>query len=167
MALASAVINIYVPVKAITQGLNIPGPAAGMALFGGLIFVFWVSLSRKIIQKKYAGLTTAIAIACLCLFIRPWYGVISPPWFSIYGILSLSVLGLCIEIFQGRWEVLGAGLGNLSCLLVTWSALGIHLHLWAPARSVPFLVLSAFVSGIIGGLLAQFVKVRVTLLTKS
>jgi len=155
MALVSALINIYIPVKAITQGLNIPGPAAGMALFGGLIFVLWASLSRKITRKKYAGLTTAVIIACFCLFVQPWYGVTSPSWFSVYGILSLFALGLWIELLQGKWAIVGGGLGNLSCLVVTWLALGFHPHVWVPARFAPFLLLAAFISGMVGELLAQ------------
>jgi len=155
MALVSALINLYVPMKPITQELNIPGPAAGMALFGGLSFVLWVSISRRLVHKRYAGLVTALIIACFCLFATPWYGVTSPSWFSIYGILSLFALGLWIELLRGKRGAIGGGLGNLSCLVVTWLALGFHTHTWVPASFAPLLLLASFVSGMVGELLAQ------------
>jgi len=49
-ALGSALLNTYLPIKAFTQWLGIPGPAAGMALLGGFIFVFWVALAQAIIR---------------------------------------------------------------------------------------------------------------------
>ncbi|RLB05285.1 MAG: hypothetical protein DRG50_07475 [Deltaproteobacteria bacterium] len=157
LSLCGALMNFYLPVKSITQRLDIPGPAAGMALLGGLIFVVWVSLGRGLIGKRYAGITIAVLLASFCLFLRPWYGVISPSWFSIYGILALFVLGLWVELLQGRWEVVGGGLGNLFCLGITWLALGLHLHVWAPAKFVPLLLLASFLSGAVGVLLARVV----------
>ncbi len=157
LALCGALMNVYLPVKALTEGLNIPGPAAGMALLGGFIFVVWVSLGRRLTGKRYAGLITAALLASFCLFLRPWYGVISPSWFSVYGILALFVLGLWVELLQGRWEVVGGGLGNLFCLGITWLALGFHLHVWAPAKFAPLLLLASFLSGAVGVLLARVV----------
>jgi len=66
-ALASAILNTYLPIKAVTQLLGIPGPAAGMALLGGFIFVFWVALACDIVKKRYTGIVTSLLIASFCL----------------------------------------------------------------------------------------------------
>jgi hypothetical protein len=157
-ALCGALMNAYLPMKALAEGLNIPGPAAGMGMLGGFIFVVWVSLGHRFTGKRYAGLIVAVLLASFCLFLRPWYGVISPSWFSIYGILALFVLGFWVEFLQGKWAVVGGGLGNLFCLGITWLALGFHLHVWAPARFVPLLLLAAFLSGAVGVLVARIVE---------
>lgn len=158
LAVASALTNSYLPIKTITEHLGIPGPAAGMALFGGVIFVFWVSLVHRVTGRKYSGIITAVFIASLCLFIRPWYGVVEPAWFSIYGIAALLGMGVVIELTGSRsaWlAILGGGLGNLACLVITWLAIGFHTGTWIPAQSVPLLVLGAILSGAIGAWLAS------------
>ena len=142
--------------KIITQDLGIPGPAAGMAAFGGFIFVLWICLARKITKKRYAGIITAILVASFCLFIRPWYGVVSPSWFSVYGVLALFILGVWMELLRGDWEVVGGGLGNLFCLGITWLALGFHAHVWISSRFLPALIVLAFISGVLGVLAARF-----------
>lgn len=153
LAAVGALINSYLPIKNITQNLDIPGPAAGMALFGGIIFVLWVSLSHQITGKKYSGIITSVLIAAFCLFINPWYGVVEPVWFSIYGIVGLICLGVIIELtgFRSLWlRTLGGGLGNLACLVITWMAIGFHTDTWVPASFAPLLILGAIISGAIG-----------------
>ena len=160
MALASALINTYLPIKNITEYFGVPGPAAGMALFGGLIFVLWISLTRQITGKKYSGIITSIIIASFCLFIHPWYGVVEPFWFSLYGIVGLGCMGLIIELMSRSywWGVVGGGLGNLCCLVITWLAIGFHTHIWVSTEAASFLVLGAIVSGSVGVLIAQVVS---------
>ena len=158
LAVAGGLINSYLPIKSIVEHFGIPGPAAGMALFGGVIFVFWVSLAHQVTGKKYSGIITAVFIASFCLLIRPWYGVVEPAWFSIYGIVGLLCLGVVIELTGSRspWlAVLGGGLGNLACLVITWLAIGFHTGTWVPAQFAPFLVLGAILSGAIGAWLAS------------
>ncbi len=157
LALVSAVINIYIPIKSITQHFSIPGPAAGMALLGGFIFVLWISLARQIIERKYSGVVTSIIIAAICLFIHPWYGVVEPSWFSIYGIVGLGLMGAIMELMsRSYWRsVVGGGLGSLSCLVVTWLAIGFHTGSWVPKEWAPFLALGTVISGGIGVLIAQ------------
>jgi len=158
MALAGALMNSYIPIKSITEYFNIPGPAAGMALFGGFIFVLWISLAHRITGKKYSGIIASILIASICLLIHPWYGVIEPFWFSIYGIIGLLCLGMVVELTGSRssWlGIFGGGLGNLCCLVITWLAIGFHTSVWIPLGSAPFLILSAVISGSVGVLLAH------------
>ena len=157
LALASALINAYLPIKSITEYFGIPGPAAGMALFGGVIFVLWIGLACQITRKKYSGIITSVLIASVCLLIHPWYGVVEPAWFSIYAIAALLCMGVIIELTESKssWlAILGGGLGNLSCLVITWLAIGFHTSVWIPAEFAPFLILAAIVSGGIGVLLA-------------
>jgi hypothetical protein len=52
LALVGALINAYMPIRSITEHLGIPGPAAGMALFGGFIFVLWISLASLLAKKN-------------------------------------------------------------------------------------------------------------------
>jgi hypothetical protein len=163
-AFASAMLNTYLPIKAFTQWLGIPGPAAGMALLGGFIFVFWVVLAHAIIKKKYAGVATSLLIASFCLLITPWYGVISPPWFGVYGIIALLSMGIFVELAGSKSKfrgVTGGGLGNLACLGITWIAIGVYAGVWVPPKLAPILILAAFISGSVGSLIALWItKVR-------
>ena len=157
LALVSALINTYTPIKSITKYFGIPGPAAGMALFGGIIFVLWISLAHQITRKKYSGIITSVIVASICLFIHPWYGVMSPSWFSLYGIVGLGFMGAIIELMsRSYWRsIIGGGLGNLCCLVITWLAIGFHAGTWVPKEWAPSLILGAIISGSIGALIAQ------------
>jgi hypothetical protein len=157
LALVSALINTYIPIKSITEHLAIPGPAAGVALLGGVIFVLWISLAHQITGKRYSGIVTSVIIASICLFIHPWYGVVEPFWFSLYGILGLGFMGAVIELMsRSYWRgVVSGGLGNLCCLVITWLAIGFHTGTWVSKEWAPFFVLGAIISGGIGALIAQ------------
>lgn len=156
LALVSALINTFVPIKNIVEYFGILVPAAGMALFGGFIFVLWISLACRLIKKKYSGIITSVFIASFCLLIYPWYGVVSPMWFSIYGIVGLLSMGILIELTYSRspWlAILGGGLGNLTCLVITWVAIGIHTDTWIPLDFGLILMFAALISGSAGILL--------------
>jgi hypothetical protein len=156
-ALCGALMNLYLPLKSFLDRLDMTGPTKGMALFGGFFFVMWVYLGRKLIDKKYAGLATAILLISFCLLLSPWYGVTSPYWFSLYGLLALLALGVLVELFYGKRDWLGGGLGNLSCLGITWLAFGFHRQIWAEANQALLPLLAAFISGVMGVLLARVV----------
>jgi len=158
LALGGTLLNLFVPFKAMAEGLHLPGPAAGTAIFGGLMFVVWISLGRKLTEKRYGGITVAVLFASISILLRPWYGILSPSFFSIYAIVAFFVLGLWIEVFQGRLELIGGGLGNLSCLGMTWLAFGIHLDRWPPSEYAFLLLSLSFLSGAAGVLLARFVE---------
>ena len=110
----------------------------------------WVYLGRKVVDKKYAGLITAVFLISFCLLLSPWYGVTTPPWFSIYGFLALFTVGIWIELLFGKWDWLGGGLANLFCLGITWLAFGSHLQIWAEAGLAPLSLMVAFISGVAG-----------------
>ena len=70
-ALLSSLINFTFPIKHITEIFNIPGPASGMCIFGGIIFVFWICLAHRIIKKRYSAILTSVFISAFCLFFSP------------------------------------------------------------------------------------------------
>ena len=72
-------------------------------------------------------------------------------------IASLSVFGVLVELFYGKWDCVGGGLGNLSCLGITWIAFGFHQQIWAEATQALLPFLAAFISGVAGVLLARVV----------
>ena len=159
-ALASAILNTYLPIKTFSQWLGIPGPAAGMAFLGGFIFVFWVALAYGIIRKRYAGIITALLIAAFCLLIHPWYEIVSPPWFGIYGVIALLLMGIFVELIGATSKfraATGGGLGNLACLVITWLAIGFQVGVWVPSKFAPVLMLAAFISGCVGSLIAYLI----------
>lgn len=166
LAVVSALINTYIPIKSIIEYFGIPGPAAGMALFGGIIFVLWISLACRIIKKKSSGIITSVFIASFCLLIHPWYGIVSPIWFSFYGIFGLLCMGIIVELTDSRssWlAILGGGLGNLACLVVTWVAIGIHAYTWIPFKFGFILTLAALISGSAGILLVYGIDKKLKL----
>ena len=144
----SCLINTY-PIKAILSNLNINAPALGMAIFGGFVFVFWISLAYKIVNKPYSGVFTSLLVVSLCLLISPWYGVVKPEWFGIYGIIAFFAMGVLIEKLNG-------GFGNLACLLITWFALIIHANVKIPLNIGILLAIISFISGFAGDKCASF-----------
>lgn len=153
-AATSALLNAFLPIKAITQTIGIPGPAAGMATLGGIIFVFWIALAYNVIQKKYSAIVTALFIAAFCLITHPWYGVIVPEWFGVYGVVALLSMGASIELINKKF--IGGGVGNFVCLIITWIAIGIHTGIWIePTIFAPIMAIVAFISGSIGAFLAN------------
>ena len=60
------------------------------------------------------------------------------PGHVIYGVFALLGRGRIVELtqFKSPWlKILGGGLGNLSCLAITWLAIGFHTTIWAPQRT--------------------------------
>ncbi len=156
---AGTTINLTIPMKHILNSLGIFGPAGGMILFGGFIFVLWVTLAHLTTGcKKLSGVSTAILIPAFCMLVSPWYGVVDPPWFGIYGIIAFLIMGLMIE-FSCKSKLsfarlgIGGGVANLLCLTVTWLAIGFHAHVWPSVRFLPLYLAIAFMSGAVGAVI--------------
>ncbi|VUT28295.1 MAG: hypothetical protein SYNGOMJ08_00864 [Candidatus Syntrophoarchaeum sp. GoM_oil] len=157
----SFLLNTQLPIQRILTSLGIPGPAAGIAVFGGFLFVIWIFLAYRLVEKNFAGIATAIFIPAFCLMIGPWYGVTEPPWFGIYGIGAFLLMGLLIELLFkiGGWTgvILGGGLGNLTCILVTWAAIGYHTGILPTISALPILAAFAIFSGALGSVVAELI----------
>ncbi len=155
----SVTINLTIPMKHILNSLGIFGPAGGIILFGGFIFVLWITLAYLTTGcKRLSGVSTAILIPAFCMLVSPWYGIVDPSWLGIYGIIAFLVMGLIIEISckpKLSFASLGGGGGvaNLSCLTVTWLAIGFHVHIWPSTNFLPLYLVIAFVSGTVGALI--------------
>jgi hypothetical protein len=165
LALAGGCLYTWPPFKDFAGGTGVTQPASSQALLGGISFVFWISLSRQIIDKKYAELVTAIFIASIAWIINPWYGVLeygiqTPLIFNLWRYASIIIMGIIIQLAGPKlsWRsVLGGGLGNLVSVGLTWLALGLDIDRWVfPFSEVaPFLIIGAIVSGSVGVLLAH------------
>ena len=147
-AFCSFLINIY-PIKSILNALVFKVPFLGLALLGGFVFVFWISLSYRMLGKNY-GIITALLIASLCLLISPWYGITSPEWFGVYGLISFFLMGFLTERLNG-------GFGNTVCLLINWLALGYHHNIWVQTDLGIALIAISFISGFVGDKLASII----------
>lgn len=159
-AAISTSLNLVLPIREVLNILGIPGPAGGIAVFGGFIFTFWIVAAYLIAGcQRLSCLSTAILIPSFCMLFSPWYGVVDPPWFGIYGILAFTVAGAVVE-WMYRCEgglkslALGGGLSNMLCYLVTLIAIGAHTDLWPPQAFIPLNTSLSFTSGLIGSLLA-------------
>ena len=160
LAIISAAINIVIPMKTILNNIGIEGPAGGMVFFGGFIFILWISLAPLITKKNFSAVATSVLIPAFCLPISPWYGIVDPPWFGIYGIITFLIVGLIIEVFfrlkgDSLGFSIGGGLANFVCVITTWTAIGLHTNVWPLKENLPIYLIVAFISGVLGSLIAE------------
>ncbi len=144
---ASFSLLVYVDVKSLVDKIPATVPFKSLAIFGGFFVVFWVVLSYRLCGKWY-GVITALLAVSMCLLVSPWFGVIKPDWFSIFGIISFFALGILTETTNG-------GFGNLACMLINWGA-AYAFHV-APVTLFGLITMSiaAFISGLVGDLIGR------------
>ncbi len=138
---------VYLNVKWLVDKIPLTVPFKSLAVFGGIFVVLWVAIAREICGKGF-GILTAISSVSLCLLVSPWFGIVRPEWFSVFGILSFFFLGLGTDYLNG-------GVGNLSCMLVNW--IGVYvLHVAKiTLMGVVFMGIVAFLSGLLGDEMAK------------
>jgi len=122
-------------------------PFKNIAVLGGFLIVFWVVLAYRACGKGY-GIATAVFAVSFCLFVSPWYGVITPYWFSVVGFISFLVLGILTEYVNG-------GAGNLACIAINWLAVAALGIVKMSLAGVAVMGAIAFISGYIGDLAAR------------
>lgn len=153
LALISFLITATYPAKVLSKFLGVDVPFLGIAVLGGFIFIFWISIAYRILGKNF-GIITALLIASFSLLVTPWFGITDPPWFGVYGLISFFLMGLLTERING-------GFGNFACLMVNWLALGYHYNVYPPLHlAISFAVVS-FISGFVGDKLAYIVSKRI------
>ena len=144
---ASFSLLVYLDVKWLVDKIPLTVPFKSLAVFGGFFVVLWVAIARDICGRGF-GTLTAILSASLCLLVSPWFGIVRPEWFSIFGIISFLALGLATDYVNG-------GVGNLSCMLVNWiGAYAFHVAK-VTVEGVVLMGVVAFLSGLLGDGLAK------------
>jgi hypothetical protein len=167
LALASASVSILLPVKSHVDY----GHLNKDLFYGGLIFVFWISLGAQITGKKYTAIVLTIFVAGFYLFVNPHAkGVLSlmfkdymlfPHAWDVHKYISIMVLGLIIELTFRRslWlAILGGGLANFALVAIRWLGIGIHANLWVLPAVLPLLIIAAIASGSAGVALAYGIR---------
>lgn len=132
-------------------------PASGMALFGGILFVFWAFLGHQIIRKKYSALVTCIFLGSIGWIMNPGFPLaeygITCHMINMTRFCGIVMMGLLIELTIHRtfWlRILGGALGNLACVVITWLALGFDVLMLAVPKVTPFIIPCAVISGAAG-----------------
>ncbi len=138
----------YLKLKPVLESLiPLNAPFKNIAVLGGFLIVFWVSLAYRACGKGY-GIATALLAVSFCLFVSPWYGVIIPYWFSLAGFASMLALGILTERVNG-------GVGNLACIAINWFAADVAGITKISLLAVIVLGAVAFASGYAGDYLAK------------
>jgi hypothetical protein len=156
-----------------------PVPASGLALYGGIFFVFWIYLSRQIIDLKYTEIVAAVFLASMTLVFNPGYltedyGVLLPVVIYVLRYVGILAIGIVLH-FTGpgfpKHSLLGGGLGNLICAGLIWGAFnfkavcGYPWLKWLTPASITVYALVAVASGMVGVLLAHLVGRGIKVLT--
>ncbi len=149
---ASFTMVTYIHLKHLMKAIPLQIPFKGLAVFGGLMTVFWIAAAKEICGRGYGVLTSVMTIS-MCLLVSPWFGIVDPPWFSIVGFASFAILGIATE-------TIGGGFGNLLCMLTNWAAVyTLGIAKISIAGLISFSLIS-FASGYIGERLAKaFVRI--------
>ncbi|OYT35311.1 hypothetical protein B6U96_10795 [Archaeoglobales archaeon ex4484_92] len=151
LALISFLAFATYPARFLSKIIGIENvPFLGIAVLGGFLFVFWVSLAYRILGRNY-GILTAVFIASISLLVTPWFGIVDPPWFGIFGIISFAVLGFLTEKING-------GVGNSACLAINWIALAAFYPIFPPLKLAFVFLVVSFFSGLLGDVLAGIVS---------
>ncbi len=139
LAFLGYMLSYLIPSGSVRKVLGIEAPCLGLALFGGVIYVFWISLAKEVFGKWRGVIVSALTVSFL-LISEPWYGVTTPYYFGIFGFLSFLAMGFLTEVLNG-------GFGIVSCVLINWFAFvffkGVSL---SPSTAVVLIAIS-FVVG--------------------
>jgi len=138
----------YLKLKPLLESIfPFKAPFKNIAVLGGFLIVFWVVLAYRMCGRGY-GIATAVFAVSFCLFVSPWYGVITPYWFSVVGFVSFLILGILVEYTNG-------GFANLACIAVDWAAVELLGIVRLSIEGVIILGVIAFISGYAGDFAAR------------
>jgi len=142
-ATASTLLSYLTPSGSLAKLLHLDTiPCLGLGLLAGPLYVLWVSLAYRVCGSWH-GVLTALLVSSFILFKSTWYGVSSPSWFGVYGLLSFIALGVLTEKVNG-------GVASIACLVINWIALGIHVGVWPkPIYTALLVLLATFLSGLV------------------
>ncbi|WP_292460603.1 hypothetical protein [Methanothermococcus sp.] len=129
-------------------------PFLGPAIFGGLIYIFWISLAKELCGKYY-GIVVSVLIVSFFLMVGPWFSVVDPTWYGIIGIISALIMGYLTERYNGA-------VGLASFMIINWACFyGLAVYpSWSPTYTISGLGIAfvlSIVSGYVGDYVAKFV----------
>ncbi len=147
IAFLSYMLSYLIPSGSVGRVLGINVPCLGLALFGGIIYVFWISLAKEVFGKWRGVIVSALTVSFL-LISEPWYGVTTPYYFGIFGFISFIAMGLLTEILNG-------GFGIVSCVLINWFAFVFFKGISLSASVATALIVVSFIVGYVFDKLAK------------
>lgn len=124
-------ISVVSVVRGFIHGvLHLPGPGAGIAIFGGFMFTTWILLAYGLTLKRGAATITSLLMGVVHLF----YGGIGPlggpPVFVVYLVTGLfAELGLLLPSSIIKYPAAGA-LGTTSFLFTFVGMMGYYQGTW-------------------------------------
>lgn len=152
LAFISIVLSYFMPSGYFSKLANIKNiPCLGLGIFSGVLYIFWIALAREMYGRGYGILVSAIIVSLL-LINGPWYGVVDPPYFGVFGFLSFILMGIATDFING-------GVGSVLCLITNWIAFGYFKNVYPKSFPLAVLTISiTFFSGFIFDFLAKKFK---------
>lgn len=123
-------------------------PCLGLGVLSGILYIFWIALAREVYGRGWGTIASVLIVSALLLN-GPWYGVVDPYYFGVFGFLSFLVMGFLTDVKNG-------GLGAISCLLINWSAFYIFKGVLPTLLHGIVVLILTFLSGLFFDLLARF-----------
>ncbi len=152
LAIAGILMSCFVPSHSLSKFLGLEVPCLGLGLLSGVLYVFWIALARDIYGRGWGTVVSALTVSILLLN-GPWYGVVDPPYFGVFGFVSFIFMGILTDFING-------GLGSVVCLLINWFAFwqfrGVNFN--TPIALI--VLLATFVSGFVFDFLAKKLAMR-------
>jgi len=148
LAIACIILSYFFPTHSVSRVLGIEDvPCLGLGLLSGVLYVFWIALAREMYGKGWGTVVSALTVSILLLN-GPWYGVVNPPYFGVFGFVSFIAMGLLTDFVNG-------GLGSVVCLLINWLAFWVFRGIHAPLLMAFIVIVGAFISGFVFDYLAK------------
>ncbi len=127
-------------------------PCLGLGLLSGLLYIFWLALAREVYGRGW-GTVVSVLVVSVLLLNGPWYGVVNPYYFGVFGFLSFLVMGILTDFKNG-------GLGAVLCLLINWSAFYAFKGIYPSFVHGVIVLILTFLSGFAFDRLARFTSKR-------
>jgi len=148
LAYASYLLMTGLRVKELLEvALPVALPFKSLAVFGGFMYILWIVLAYRLCGSGF-GIATALIASSLCLASSPWFGVASPWWFSVYGVVSFLAAGILCERAHGA-------LANAVFGLINWVAAFVHHVAQLTALGLLTGLAIAALSGALGDFIAR------------
>ena len=153
LATAGVLMSCFVPSHSLSKFLGLEVPCLGLGLLSGVLYVFWIALARDVYGRGWGTVVSALIVSILLLN-GPWYGIVNPPYFGLFGFVSFVLMGILTDFVNG-------GLGSVVCLATNWLAFWQFKGVTFSLPIALIVLLATFVSGFVFDLLARKMAVYV------